>query len=1219
MGKKRKRPAKHVASAPGNGIQDEEAAEHPHPVISLYYPRVVTLRQYLLQQIPVSSKSRRRRIASVRLDDPSKQSGRSGDQASDLASLLDTTLIGVLNDSPSTSSKGRRRELADFTQSQSKSQLASTDTGPTCAQAEIVDFVISSLFNRSGFSYKPHHLLTHGFQRAYGPRSRARNVGAPTCNIPGIVDLYPNKNVQALKKSPWTDVLNLLGSNGEEIMIRLLFDCGIFKAIDETKGVYHQMSGLPLSILEPAHKDPQQCGPNPKRIALAPIHGGSQPHNDGRISAVSKNNVKPVNGVIQKPNSIVFFRRRMLYARAAVNLHREILFGLASRHVLNRYTSESLSQTVHVMKYIFPKQFRLHNVFTSVPNNRETSLPFNDYFTREEEIINLEKLRGPSKIPKRLRGKVTELVQQLQNRHKHCSYTQLLKYYCPVESVGPWKFGPVDSQTESVKSNADSSAPELLKTQLRGSYEQPTPIDCDHGQYPDIRGNLACGQSTTTASNPVNEPRGAASKLKVSLTDYATPSSSVSAFCRAVLRKLVPPQFYGIGQCKRDNEHIVLRHVDRFVRMRRFESLSIHEICEGIKITQLPWLQPLASQACKAPQPAKLSLTDLQKRKELFHEVIYYIFDSILVPLIRSNFYVTESQTHRNRLFYFRHDVWRRLTQQPLKNLRVSMFEELKLDKANHVLNRRSLGYGSLRLLPKATGIRPIMNLRRRMMQKNTWAGKTRQFLGPSINTTVAPISNMLNYEKSQNPSHLGSGVLSIGDIYSRLKGFKRYLSLDRPDLAPHRPLYFVKLDIQSCFDTIPQERLIQVIEKVVSEQAYNMTKHVEMRPPTDFGGLGQQGQSKATRRFVGRATPAANPQHLGEAISTGKINHRRNTVFVDTQTMKEHNADDLLELLNEHINNNLVKHGREYFRQRNGIPQGSVLSSLLCNLFYAEMERDVLGFLQTEDALLLRLIDDFLLITSDSKLAMRFLHVMIQGQPAYGVSVNPTKSLVNFAATVDGVHIPRLIDTSLFPYCGNLINTHTLEIHRDHERVLEGNDSAAVTLANSLTVESARAPGRSFHRKIIFAFVLLMHPMYFDTIHNTLTVVLSNLYANFMTSAMKMYRYMRQLPGRAHPGPKIICQTIQDAMHLTHRILQRQGESRCEKSTSNVVSRSHVQYLAAMAFRFVLGRKQTRYATVLRWLDGVAKQARPRSDQKCIQLAQVVRNGNIMYGGWRF
>lgn len=54
---------------------------------------------------------------------------------------------------------------------------------------------------------------------------------------------------------------------------------------------------------------------------------------------------------------------------------------------------------------------------------------------------------------------------------------------------------------------------------------------------------------------------------------------------------------------------------------------------------------------------------------------------------------------------------------------------------------------------------------------------------------------------------------------------------------------------------------------------------------------------------------------------------------------------DDIKQLLHEHIKNNIVKIGGQYCRQQVGIPQGSVLSSLLCNLFYGHMERTVLQF----------------------------------------------------------------------------------------------------------------------------------------------------------------------------------------------------------------------------------------------------------------------------------
>jgi telomerase reverse transcriptase len=607
---------------------------------------------------------------------------------------------------------------------------------------------------------------------------------------------------------------------------------------------------------------------------------------------------------------------------------------------------------------------------------------------------------------------------------------------------------------------------------------------------------------------------------------------------------------------------------------------------------------------------------------EIFHEFVYYIFDSILIPLIRTNFYVTESQTHRNRLFYFRQDMWQQLTEQPFADLKASMFEELPKDRAKAVVAQSSLGFGALRLLPKATGLRPILNLRKRCLKPTIWGGK-RSYYAPSINSSIGPIYNMLTYERQRAPSKMGSSLHSMGDMYHRLWNFKRQLAQRQSGQGKGAqskipPLFFVKLDIQACFDTIPQKELVQLVETLVSEKSYHITRHVEIRPsdlPTN--------KWKTSRKYAGRAAPAMQPQSLPDLITSGVQGRSENAVFVDTVNQKAHGAEDLLDLLDEHVRNNLVKMGNKYFRQRNGIPQGSVLSSLLCNFFYAEFEREVLGFLRREDALLLRLIDDFLLITPDAGLAVRFAQVMIPGQPSYGVSVNAAKSLVNFTAAVNGIHIPRLEGSSLFPYCGCLIDTHTLEIHRDHDRMLEPGDSAAATISNTLTVEAARLPGHAFRRKVLSAYRLQMHPMYLDDIHNSRTVVLVNLYTSLVASAMKTYSHMKSLRGRAHPSAPVIIRTIHDLILQTARMIQARSaatnSSSSSVSFSCFVARRHIQYLTAAAFRFVLLRKQTRYATVLRWLDRLAKQARPTADAEALRMAQAVRKGNVVFDEWRF
>lgn len=124
-----------------------------------------------------------------------------------------------------------------------------------------------------------------------------------------------------------------------------------------------------------------------------------------------------------------------------------------------------------------------------------------------------------------------------------------------------------------------------------------TQVQADHPSSGDGTSRTPC-QSSMLKSNesPVGahgtiQRHATVPKPKTSLTDFATPAPSVSAFCRAVLQKLIPLQFYGNGVQGVSNRKRVLKNVDCFIKMRRFESLSLHEVCRGLKV----WLTGLES------------------------------------------------------------------------------------------------------------------------------------------------------------------------------------------------------------------------------------------------------------------------------------------------------------------------------------------------------------------------------------------------------------------------------------------------------------------------------------------------------------------------------------------------------------------------------------------------------------------------------------------------
>ena len=72
-----------------------------------------------------------------------------------------------------------------------------------------------------------------------------------------------------------------------------------------------------------------------------------------------------------------------------------------------------------------------------------------------------------------------------------------------------------------------------------------------------------------------------------SLVELATPVASISAFCQAVLRKIVPADFWGAGDARERNREVLLKNVDHFLRLRRFESMSLHEAAQGIKVMSI--------------------------------------------------------------------------------------------------------------------------------------------------------------------------------------------------------------------------------------------------------------------------------------------------------------------------------------------------------------------------------------------------------------------------------------------------------------------------------------------------------------------------------------------------------------------------------------------------------------------------------------------------------
>lgn len=110
---------------------------------------------------------------------------------------------------------------------------------------KIVDFSIWLLFSRDRRgAARPKHLLCDGFRKSTGLNvQRQGDSAGDKPSIPGLFPVFRNHHADTLKRTPWPEMLVLLGKAGERIMVNLLMDCGVFAAVSAGTGNMWQLSG----------------------------------------------------------------------------------------------------------------------------------------------------------------------------------------------------------------------------------------------------------------------------------------------------------------------------------------------------------------------------------------------------------------------------------------------------------------------------------------------------------------------------------------------------------------------------------------------------------------------------------------------------------------------------------------------------------------------------------------------------------------------------------------------------------------------------------------------------------------------------------------------------------------------------------------------------------------------------------------------------------------
>ena len=590
-----------------------------------------------------------------------------------------------------------------------------------------------------------------------------------------------------------------------------------------------------------------------------------------------------------------------------------------------------------------------------------------------------------------------------------------------------------------------------------------------------------------------------------------SPLKNVAAFIQAILWSAFPRAFWG----SKHNFYQVVKTMTVYLNLRRAEAFPEKAITSGIRVLDMKWLHPP-----RRKQDAKLSKSDHASATVLVRNVMRWLYCHFINPVLRSTFYITETEFTGTKVLYYRRPVWMKIKNVSLELLLSrGQYREMTGAKAQRLISSHNVGCppAPLRILPKKTGIRAIAMLSKTCGINNE-ANKSSDASPP--NTVMQSTFHALKYEYEKKPNLFGAGVMGLTEVFPSFCAFVEALKQLKVTAESPQELFFTSADIKHCYDTINQKRLCKLMRSMIEEDMY-VTK--------DKFVLCSKGDNSSMRCIWKKQT--CPPEHFTCTSQSKFAEQYTKAIFVDGVRCSLETSQTINGLLRDHIIGQVVvangNFGPRYLHQKNGIPQGSILSSMFCNTYFGSLEeilfdnvfdREVSHVIRGSCSdgcdstlvksannvhLLLRIVDDFLLISTDKNASIRFLEKLNNGIPSIGVKVNRDKTRVNYG------RVPGEIDEynqhkDFFPWCGLLINTTSCEITLDNERF------SGQKATDTVSVYRLGSEGNNL-RKAMKGFVRprCKQQLLFSSRINSIDNVRLNFYQTSLLCAIKTMHYI--------------------------------------------------------------------------------------------------------------
>lgn len=455
----------------------------------------------------------------------------------------------------------------------------------------------------------------------------------------------------------------------------------------------------------------------------------------------------------------------------------------------------------------------------------------------------------------------------------------------------------------------------------------------------------------------------------------------VIKFIMTIIYMIIPMECFGTSK----NRTIIMRNIPKLINGTILSKINMEDAIKNVKINEILWLKPRNN--------IPMTKHEFIKAKKMFSSFISWLFHFFICRIIAAFFYVTQA-SQKNRLLFYRHHIWSKITKKYLSTY-ITKHLINKKDSINN-FNKLSTNkdyIGNLSLQPKKSSFRLIVkpfkgnkneNIEYMFYQKRK----------------LKPMMQILQKIRMRN------SCSSVSDIIHKIYKFKGNILEKNEGKLPK--IYSYKFDAQNAYDSLPHDTIRQLISERLD--LFTNKNNIFLQLYSEMDKVGQLWKKKW---IIADDVSKFSLMIRKKYHHNSKYLVRRKKLVDNHETFKFSKSEILDFVIKQYKNTCFHTNTRSYYRKI-GVFQGFPMSALIFNIVYDSLVEELYSMIgDSTNTIIIRLMDDFLILSTQREHIKILRKLTARCIKKYNLQINRVKTTfsttdLNFAGI--NIDIEKLI-----------------------------------------------------------------------------------------------------------------------------------------------------------------------------------------------------------------